>query len=101
MILQRIGVILMKITSVKISRTFNNNRQIADVSIIIDRCLLINNIKLLSNDKRVFVEFSSTRRRNSNITFPDVVPLNSKTRMYIENKIISEYQTQVNQEGHL
>lgn len=82
----------MKITSITITKTINNKRQLADVTITIDYSLLINNIKLLHNDKKMFVEFSSTKREYSNIISPDVVPLNANVRAYIEREIITEYQ---------
>lgn len=81
----------MKITSIAITKTNNNSRQLADVSIVIDYSLLINNIKLIYNGKKMFVAFSSTKRQHSNSTFPDVVPLNSKVRNYIEQEVIREY----------
>ncbi|MDD6489215.1 MAG: septation protein SpoVG family protein [Clostridia bacterium] len=81
----------MKITSVEITKTENNRRQLADVTIIIDGCLLIKNIKLINNGRKIFVEFSRSQRRCSDYTSPDVVPLNSDVRQYIEKEVISEY----------
>lgn len=81
----------MKITSVEIIRTENNRRQLADVTIIIDGCLLIKNIKLINNGRKTFVEFSKSQRRYSDYTSPDVVPLNSDVRRYIEREVITEY----------
>lgn len=84
----------MKITLIKITKTQDNERQLADVSIVIDYSLLIDNIKLLNNGKRIFVAFSSSKRKYSDNTYPDVIPLNSKVRNYIEQEIIAEYQKQ-------
>jgi DNA-binding cell septation regulator SpoVG len=81
----------MKITSIEITKTRNNRRQIADVSIVIDYSLKIANIKLIDNGKKIFVEFSKTQRVNSGNISPDVVPLNPKVRNYIEREIIAEY----------
>lgn len=81
----------MKITSINITKTQNNERQLVDVSIVIDYCLLIDNIKLIDNGKKMFVAFSSSKRKNSDSTFPDVVPLNPQVRNYIEGVVIAEY----------
>ncbi len=81
----------MKITSLSITPTPDRRRQIADVSIVIDSSLLINNIRLINNGRKIFVEFSKSVRRNSKKYSCDVVPLNSRTRNYIENVVISEY----------
>lgn len=82
---------MITITSVMITKTKNSKRQVADVEIIIDHSLLISNIKLINNGSKLFVDFSHTARKNSNIRSPDVVPLNSDVRQYIEREIISEY----------
>ena len=55
----------MEITSISITPTPNRKRQIADVSIVFERSLLINNIRLINNGKKVFVEFSTSKRRYS------------------------------------
>ena len=46
----------MEITSISITPTPNRKRQIADVSIVFERSLLINNIRLINNGKKVFVK---------------------------------------------
>ena len=81
----------MFITAIEMERTKNNQRQIADVAIILDHSLKINNIKLIDNGKKLFVEFSQSTRRESGITYPDVIPLTKKMRGYIEREIIREY----------
>lgn len=81
----------MKITSIAITKTKNNKRQIADVSIVIDYSLLINNIRLINNGTKIFVEFSKTERKHSGSASSDVVPLNKKIRNYIERVVIAEY----------
>ena len=79
----------MEITKVKITRT-NSPRQLADVTITLDKCLLIKNIKLIDNGRRRFVEFSKSPRTNSNIDNSDVVPLNRQTRAYIEKTVLEQ-----------
>ena len=81
----------MEITSISITPTPNRKRQIADVSIVFERSLLINNIRLINNGRRVFVEFSTSKRRYSRKISDDVIPLNRTMRNYIETVVISEY----------
>ena len=81
----------MKITSIAITKTEGNERQIADVSIVIDYCLLIGNIRLIDNGKKRFVEFSKTIRKQSGNESSDVIPLTTKARSYIEQEVIKEY----------
>ena len=81
----------MKITSIAITKTEGNKRQIADVSIVIDYCLLIGNIRLIDNGKKRFVEFSKTIRKQSGNESSDVIPLTTKARSYIEQEVIKEY----------
>ena len=81
----------MIITAIEMKRTINNKRQIADVAIILDHSLKINNIKLIDNGRKLFVEFSESTRRESGVTYPDVIPLTKKMRSYIEREIIRKY----------
>ena len=77
----------MEITKVKITRT-NSPRQLADVTITLDKCLLIKNIKLIDNGTKMFAAFP---RSNSKSTSPDVFPVTSAVRDYIETQIIEKY----------
>ena len=79
----------MTITNVEIIRTENNARQLADVKIVIDDCLLIQNIKLIDNGERIFIAFSHTEKNSKKIV--DVIPLTQKVRGYIENEVIKKY----------
>ena len=47
----------MKITSITITETMNNRRQLADVSIVLDYGLMLANIKLIDNGAKLFVDF--------------------------------------------
>ena len=46
----------MKITSITITETMNNRRQLADVSIVLDYGLMLANIKLIDNGAKLFVD---------------------------------------------
>ena len=79
----------MTITNIEIIKTENNARQLADVRIFIDDCLLIQNIKLIDNGERMFIAFSYTKRKGEKVN--DVIPLTHKVRDYIENAVIKKY----------
>ena len=78
----------MVITDVTIMLTEGTGRQRADVAIVLDNELRINNIKLIDNGTRMFVAFP---RSNSKSTSPDVFPISSAVREYIEAQIIKKY----------
>ena len=79
----------MTITDIEIIKTENKARQLADVKIVIDDCLLIQNVKLIDNGERIFVAFSYTERKGEKVA--DVIPLTHNVRGYIENEVIKKY----------
>ena len=78
----------MVITDVIVTLTKGTGRQLADVAIVIDNELRINNIKLIDNGTKKFAAFP---RSNSKSTSPDVFPITSAVRNYIETQIIEKY----------
>lgn len=81
----------MTITDIVIEPEFQNakpKRRLAKAHIVIDNVLRINDIMILKNNKRIFVEFPCHKRDSSH---PYIVPLNQSTRTYIEKEIISKY----------
>lgn len=78
----------MVITDVTIMLTEGTGRQRADVAIVLDNELRINNIKLIDNGTRMFVAFP---RSNPKSTSSDIFPISSEVREYIESKIIEKY----------
>ena len=78
----------MVITDVIITLTKGTGRQLADVAIVMDNEIRINNIKLIDNGTKMFAAFP---RSNSKSTSPDVFPITSAVRDYIETQIIEKY----------
>ena len=78
----------MIITDVIITPTKGTGRQLADVAIVMDNEIRINNIKLIDNGTKMFAAFP---RSNSKSTSPDVFPITSAVRNYIETQIIEKY----------
>ena len=67
----------MVITDVTIMLTEGTGRQRADVAIVLDNELRINNIKLIDNGTRMFVAFP---RSNPKSTSSDIFPISSEVR---------------------
>lgn len=62
----------------------------AFASIIFDDCFVVSDIKIIQGDNGLFVSMPSKRRKNG--TFRDIAhPLNSETRMRIEERILEKY----------
>ena len=78
----------MVITDITITLTKGAGRQLADVAIVLDNEICINNIKLIDNGTKMFAAFP---RSNSKSTSPDVFPVTSAVRDYIEKQIIEKY----------
>ncbi|HUD73221.1 MAG TPA: septation regulator SpoVG [Dongiaceae bacterium] len=62
----------------------------AFVSIIIDDCFVISDIRIISGASGLFISMPSKKRKNG--TFRDIAhPLNSETRRRIEEKVLARY----------
>ncbi len=62
----------------------------AFVSIIIDDCFVVSDIKIIQGNNGLFISMPSKKRKNG--TFRDIAhPLNSETRRLIEERVIEKY----------
>jgi stage V sporulation protein G len=62
----------------------------AFVSIVFDRCFMINDIKVIQGKDGLFVSMPSRKRKSGE--FKDVAhPLNSETRKWVEERILGAY----------
>ena len=62
----------------------------AFVSIIIDDCFVVSDIKIINGNNGLFISMPSKKRKNG--TFRDIAhPLNSETRRMLEEKILAKY----------
>lgn len=81
----------MKITNINVRRTFNEEKLKAIVSVTIDNCLAIHDIKIIQGDTRLFVAMPN--KMDSNGIFRDIVhPIGSDARKAFEELIISAYE---------
>jgi stage V sporulation protein G len=70
----------------------------AFVSIIIDDCFVVSDIKIISGTSGLFISMPSKKRKNG--TFRDIAhPLNSETRRMIEDRILACYREAVGRSG--
>ncbi len=79
----------MEITEVKVFPVEEEKLK-AFVSIVIDDCFMVNDIKIIQGRQNRFISMPSRRKKNGD--FKDVAhPLNSETRQRMEHRILSEY----------
>ena len=80
----------MEITQVKVFPV-EEERLKAYVSIVLDDCFLVSDLKVIQGPNGVFVSMPSKRKKNGE--FKDIAhPLNRETRERMEKKILSEYE---------
>ena len=83
----------MDITEVRVFPV-DDEKLKAFVSIILDDCFVISDIKIIHGPKGLFVSMPSKKRKDG--TFRDIAhPLNSDTRRRMEEQILSRYRSEV------
>ncbi len=86
----------MEITDIKIRKLLNDDKIKAIVSVTLDNCLAIHDIRIVKGSERVFVATPS--RRTPDGTFRDIVhPINSDFRGELEEKILEKYRSESEQ----
>ena len=84
----------MKITEIKIRKTFTDGALRGIVSVTIDDCLAIHDIKVVQGSERLFIAMPS--RKDENGIYRDVVhPIYPEARTYFENTILEAYKNYV------
>ncbi len=80
----------MEITDVRVYPA-RDEKVRAFVSIVFDRCFMVNDIKVIQGKDGLFVSMPSRKRKSGE--FKDVAhPLNSETRKWVEERILGVYQ---------
>lgn len=81
----------MQITDIKVRKMIPEGRLRAVISITIDNCFAVHDIKVVQGDERLFVAMPS--RKDENGVFRDIVhPITPETRASIESQILNTYQ---------
>jgi stage V sporulation protein G len=80
----------MEITQVKLFLV-NEEKLKAYVSIVLDDCFLVSDLKVIHGPNGLFISMPSKRKKNGE--FKDVAhPLNRETREMMERRILEEYE---------
>ncbi len=87
----------MLITEIKVFPV-NEDRLKAYVSITIDNCFVVRDLKIIEGTTGLFVAMPSKKRKDGQ--FKDIAhPLNQETRQMIEDKVFEAYELQVRSMG--
>src|SRR5262245_19662442 len=79
----------MEITQVKVFPV-NEEKLKAYVSIVLDECFLVSDLKVIQGPNGLFISMPSKRKKNGE--FKDIAhPLNRETRERMEKRILDEY----------
>lgn len=79
----------MEVTQVRVFPVEEDKLK-AFVSIVIDECFVVSDIKIIQGNNGLFISMPSKKRKNG--TFRDIAhPLNSETRRKIEECVIAQY----------
>lgn len=80
----------MEITNVNVHKVAKDGTKLRGyATVTIDDCFVINNIRIIENDDRLFCAMPS---RKNGEKFEDIVhPTNKETREMFEEKILAEY----------
>lgn len=87
----------MEITEIKVFPV-NEDRLKAYVSITIDNCFVVRDLKIIEGTTGLFVAMPSKKRKDGQ--FKDIAhPLNQETRQMIEDKVFEAYEKEVRAMG--
>ncbi len=88
---------IMEITEVKIYPV-NEDRLKAYVTITLDNCFVVRDLKVILGNEGLFVAMPSKKRKDGQ--FRDIAhPLNQETREMIENAVFKEYKKEIESMG--
>ncbi|MDH4099173.1 MAG: septation regulator SpoVG [Nitrospirota bacterium] len=83
----------MEITEVRVYPV-DEEKLKAYVTITLDNCFVVRDIKIIKGQEGFFVSMPSRKRKDG--TYKDVAhPLNNETRQKIENAILAEYEREL------
>jgi stage V sporulation protein G len=87
----------MDITEVKVF-TVDEDKLKAYITIVLDDCFVVRDLKIISGTAGLFVAMPSKRRKDG--TFKDIAhPLNQSTRATMEKKILDAYLAEIKKGG--
>ena len=84
------GMMMMKITDVRLKKVDGHNRLKAIASVTIDDCFVIHELRIIEGDNGLFIAMPS--RKLPEGEFKDIAhPINAETRKMFEDAIFEEY----------
>ena len=87
----------MEITEIKVFPV-NEEKLKAYITIVLDGCFVVRDLKVISGVTGLFVAMPSKRRKDG--SFKDIAhPLNQSTRMVMEKKILDAYLSEIRDLG--
>ena len=87
----------MEITQIRVFPVHEDKLK-AFVSVILDECFVVSDIKIIQGTSGLFVSMPSKKRKNG--TFRDIAhPLNNETRRRFEEQIIAKYHAVLSEDG--
>ena len=87
----------MDITEIKVV-TVDEDKLKAYVTIVIDNCFVVRDLKIINGNTGLFVAMPSKKRKDG--TYRDIAhPLNQQTRTIIEEKILNAYLNEIKNPG--
>ena len=87
----------MDITEIKVFPV-NEDKLKAYITIVLDNCFVVRDLKVISGNTGLFVAMPSKRRKDG--TFKDLAhPLNQETRTKIEKQILDQYVSEIRRIG--
>lgn len=87
----------MKITEVKVFPV-NEDRLKAYVTITLDDCFVVRDLKIIKGNSGLFVAMPSKKRKDGQ--FKDIAhPLNQETREHIEQMVFDAYENEIKSMG--
>lgn len=87
----------MLITEIKIRKTFSEGKLKAIISVTLNDCIAIHELKIIQGNDRLFVAMPS--RMDDNGVYRDIVhPIGSETRQNFEQAVLNAYVTAVSKE---
>jgi len=88
----------MELTEVRVFPV-DEDKLRAYVTITIDGCFVIRDLKIIRGTNGLFISMPSRKRKDG--SYRDIAhPLNNETRRMMEERIISEYRRVMAEEGH-
>jgi stage V sporulation protein G len=87
----------MEVTEVRVFPV-DEEKLKAYVTITIDNCFVVRDLKVINGNNGLFVAMPSKKRKDG--TFRDTAhPLNNETREMIESKVLAEYERETAETG--